>query len=81
MDHYTDLPNNKELEMKDFVKKIVMLFFTLGARRKHLFFTVNNDKVIFAHNKVIHLANKTLEHTNPNKPLKPSTYYSYEAEE
>ena len=81
MDHYTDLPDNKELEMKDFAKKIVMLFFTLGARRKHLFFTINIDKFIFAHNKVILLANKTLKHTNTNKPLKPSTYYNYEAEE
>ena len=81
MDHYTDLPDNKELEMKDFAKKIVMLFFTLGARRKHLFFTINIDKFIFVHNKVILLANKTLKHTNPNKPLKPSTYYNYEAEE
>ena len=48
-----------------------MLFLILGARRKQVLFTINNESIIFADNKVILLPNKTLKHTNPNRPLEP----------
>ena len=36
LDYYTNLPDNEELEFKYIVKKLVMLFLVLGARRsKH----------------------------------------------
>ena len=58
-----------------------MLFLILGVRRKQALFTIHIDNIIFADNKVILLPNKTLKHTNPNKPLEPLTYPKYEAEE
>ena len=58
-----------------------MLFFILGALRKQALFTIHIDNIVFADNKVILLPNKTLKHTNPNRPLEPLTYHKYEAEE
>ena len=58
-----------------------MLFLILGARRKQALFTINIENIIFADNKVILLPNKTLKHTDPNRPLEPFTYHKYEAEE
>ena len=81
LDCYTKLPDNEALEFKYIVKKIVMLFLILGARRKQALFTINIENIIFADNKVILLPNKTLKHTNPNRPLEPLTYHKYEAEE
>ena len=56
------------------------LFFILGARRKQALFIINIEN-IFADNKVVLLPNKTLKHTNLNRPLEPLTYHKYEAEE
>ena len=53
LDYYTNLPDNEELEFKYIVKKLVMLFLILGARRKQALFTINIDNIIFADNKVI----------------------------
>ena len=39
------------------------------------------ENIIFTDDKVILLPNKTLKHTNPNRPLEPLTYHKYEAEE
>ena len=58
-----------------------MLFLILGAYRKQALFTINIDNNIFGDNKVILLTNKTLNHTNPNRPLEPFTYHKYETEE
>ena len=58
-----------------------MLFFILGARMKQALFTINTENIIFADKKVILLPNKTLKHTNPNRPLEPLIYHKYEAEE
>ena len=81
LDYDTSSPDNKELECKYIVKKLVMLFLILGARRKQARFTINIENVTFADNKVILLPNKTLEHTNPNRPLEPLTYHKYDTEE
>ena len=51
LNYYINLPD-KELEIKYLVKKLVMLFFIAGTRRKEALFTINND-IIFADNKVI----------------------------
>ena len=50
-----------------------MLFLILGAHGKQTLFTINIDNNIFGDNKVILLPNKTLNHTNPNRPLEPFT--------
>ena len=81
LDYYTNLPDNEELEFKYIVKKLVMLFLILGTRRKQAIFTIHINNINFADNKVILLPNKTLKHTNPNKPLELLTYPKYEAEE
>ena len=81
LDYCTNLPDNEGLEFKYIVKKLVMLFLILGARKKQPLFTINIDNIIFADNKVILLQSKTLKHTNPNRPLEPLTYHKYEAEE
>ena len=60
------------LEFKYIVKKLVMLFFILSARRKQGLFSLNIDNIIFTDNKVILLPNKTLKHANPNRPLEPA---------
>ena len=75
------MPDNKELEFKDIVKRLVMLFLILDACRKQALFTINIENIIFADSKVIILPNKTLKHANPNRPLEPLTYHKYEAEE
>ena len=51
LNYYINLPD-KELEIKYLVKKLVMLFFIAGTRRKEALFTIKND-IIFADNKVI----------------------------
>ena len=79
LDYYTNLPDNEELEFKYIVKKLAMLI--LGARRKQALFTINIGNIIFTDNKFILLPNKTLKHTNPNRPLEPLTYHKFEAEE
>ena len=50
LDYYTNLPANKELEFKYIVKKLVLLFFILGARRRQALFTINIENIIFADN-------------------------------
>ena len=81
LNYYTNLPDNKELEFKDIVKRLVMLFLILDVCRKQALFTINIENIIFADSKVIILPNKTLKHANPNRPLEPLTYHKYEAEE
>ena len=51
LNYSINLPD-KELEIKYLVKKLVMLFFIAGTRRKEALFTINNN-IIFADNKVI----------------------------
>ena len=40
LDYHTNLPDNEELEYKYIVKKLVMWFLILGARRKQTLFTI-----------------------------------------
>ena len=54
LDYYTIFPDNEELEFKHIVKKLVMLFLILGARRKQGPFYHN---IIFVDNIVILLPN------------------------
>ena len=81
LDYYINFPDNEKLEFKYIEKKLVMLFLILDARRKQALFTIPINNIIFADDKVIFLPNKTLKHTNPNKPLELLTYPKYEAEE
>ena len=73
LDYYTNLPDNEELEYKYILKKLVMWFLILGARRKQKLFTINIENIIFTDDKVIILPNKTRKHTNPNKSFEPLT--------
>ena len=61
-------------EFRYLVKKIVMLFMILGARKEHALSTIYVDNIAFKDDKVILLPNKTLKHSKPTRPLQPLIY-------
>ena len=65
------------MKFKELVKKTVMLFIILGARRKQALFILRVDNIVFKENKVILLPNKTMKHTKANRPLEPLIYHHY----
>ena len=75
--YYEQKENNDCLEFKGLVKKTVMLFIILGARRKQALFTLSVDNIVFKENKVILLPNKNMKHTKGNGPLESLTYHHY----
>ena len=75
--YYEQKENNDCLEFKGLVKKTVMLFIILGARRKQALFILRVDNIVFKENKVILLPNKTMKHTKANRPLEPLIYHHY----
>ena len=77
--YYEKLGDNKELSFKELCKKVATLFMILGARRKQALMTIDVSNIVFENKKVVLLPNKTLKHTNPNHPLKPFEYSSFEA--
>ena len=72
-----NMGSNDNLQFKALVKKTVMLFIILRARRKQVLFTVSTDSIIFTENKVTLLPNKTMKHKKPNTPLEPLIYHHY----
>ena len=75
--YYDNIDSNDNLQFKALVKKTVMFFIILGARKKHALFTLSSDNIIFKENKVILLPNKTMKHTKPNPLLEPLIYHHY----
>ena len=75
--YYDNMGSNDNLQFKALVKKTVMLFIILRARRKQVLFTLSTDSIIFTENKVTLLPNKTMKHTKPNTPLEPLIYHHY----
>ena len=75
--YYEQKENNDCLKFKELVKKTVMLFNILGARRKHALFKLSVGNIVFKENKVILLPSKTLKHTKANRPLEPLIYHHY----
>ena len=71
------MDSHDNLQFKALVKKTIMLFIILGARKKLTLFTLSTDNMIFKENKVIFFPNKTLKHTKPNTPLEPLIYHQY----
>ena len=71
LDYYNSIETNDKLKFKDLVKKTVMLFMILGARRKQALFTITVDNVVTEENKIFFLPNKTLKHSNTHRPLEP----------
>ena len=65
--YYNRIGHNEELEFKCLVKKMVMLFMILGARRKHALSTIYVDNIAFKDDKVILLPNETLKHSKPTR--------------
>ena len=77
LDYYNSIETNDKLQFKDLVKKTVMLFMILGARRKQALFTITVDNIIIEENKIVFLPNKTLKHSNIHRPLEPLIYQGY----
>ena len=75
--YYEQKENNDCLQFKELVKKAVMLFLILGARRKQALFTLSVDNIVFKENKVILLPNKNMKHTKGNRPLERLIYHHY----
>ena len=73
--YYEQKENNDCLKFKELVKKTLILFIILGARRKQVLFKLSVDNIVFKENKVILLPNKTLKHTKANRPLEPLIYH------
>ena len=59
------------------VKKTVMLFIILRARKTQVLLTLSNYSIIFNKSKVILLPNKTMKHTKPNTPLEALIHQHY----
>ena len=74
--YYDRIEHNEELEFKYLAQKM-MLFVILGTRRKHVFFTIYADNIIFKYDKVIFLPNKTLKHPTLTRPLQSLIYNAY----
>ena len=77
LDYYNSIETNEKLKYKDLVKKTVMDFKILGARRKQPVFTITVDDIVTEENKVVFLPNKTLKHSNTHRPLQPLIYQGY----
>ena len=77
LDYYNSIETNDKLQFKDLVKKTVMLFIILGARRKQVLFTMSVDDIIIEENKIVFLPNKTLKHSNIHRPLESLIYQGY----
>ena len=77
LDYYNNIETNDKLQFKDPVKKTVMLFMILGARRTQALFTITVDDIIIEKNKIVFLPNKTLKHSNIHTPLEPLIYQGY----
>ena len=75
--YYEQKQNNNCLEFKDLVKKTMMLFIILGARRKQVLFILDVDNIVFKENKDILLPNKTVKHTKANRLLEPLINHHY----
>ena len=75
--YYDNMDSNDNLQFKALVKKTIMLFIILGARRKQALFPLSTDSINFKENKVILLPNKTMKHTKSNTPLEPLIYHHY----
>ena len=69
--YYNSIETNDKFQFKNLVKKTVMLFMILGARRKQALFTITVDNVVTEENKIFFLPNKTLKHSNTHRPLEP----------
>ena len=78
LSYYENLGGNEALEYKNLVKKIVMLFVILGARRKQALFTISVDNILFKDDKVVLLPNKILKHSSAKRPLTPIIYQKYQ---
>ena len=74
---YNSKDNNKELDFKYLLKKIVMLFLIIAARRKHALSTIYVDDIVFKDDKIILLPNKTLKHSKLTRPLQALIYNAY----
>ena len=77
MKFYEQKENNNCLEFKYLVKKTIMLFIILGARRKQVLFILSVDNIVFKENMDILLLNKTMKHTKANRLLEPLIYHHY----
>ena len=75
--YFEQKENNNCLEFKELLKKTVMLFIILGARRKQVLFTLSVDNIVFKENNVILLPNKIMKYTKANRPLEPLIYHRY----
>ena len=76
--YYNSIANNEELDFKYLVKKIVMLYMIIGARRKHAQFSlIYVDNFVFEDDIVILLPNKTLKHSKPKMKLQSLIYNAY----
>ena len=78
---YDNIPPNSELDFKYLCKKLVILILILGARREQALTSITVKNVVLGHYKVILLANKTMKHSAPNRPMKPFVYHSYKENE
>ena len=81
LDYYNSIEKIDKLQFKDLVKKTIMLFMILGARRKQALFTITVDNIIIEENKIVFLPNKTLKHSNIHRPLEPLIYQGYPSNE
>ena len=81
LDCYKSIKTNDKLQFKDLVKKTVTLFMILGARRKQPLFTITVDNIVTEENKIVFLPNKTLKHSNTDRPLEPLIYQGYSLNE
>ena len=77
LDYCNSIEVNDKLQFKDLIKKTVMLFMILGARRKQALFTIIVDNIINEENKIVFLPNKTLKHSNIRRQLEPLIYQGY----
>ena len=74
LDYYNSIETNNKFQFKNLVKKTVMLFMILGARRKQGLFTVTVDNIVTEVNKIVFLPKKTLKHSSTHRPLEPLIY-------
>ena len=69
--YYGNMDSSDNLQFKTLVKKTVMLFIILGARRKQTLFTLSINNILLKENSVTLLSNKTMTQIKPNEPIEP----------
>ena len=75
--YFGSLPVNSELTLKCLTEKLTTNIFILSKQRKQTLLVIDIDNVKTYEGKLIILANSSLKHTKPSRPLQHIVYHKF----